>query len=141
MAAAPSEAERSKAELNALAAGRGFHAYLAAEILSLPPSLAPDKIVASLAVNSSDVARVRELIAVGMTWEARSEFRAALDDPAVALSLAELAAESEWHSLAIEAASAAQAWGRVDLRFPVVFESEFMNASESQAWMLRSYLL
>ena len=65
-----------------------------------------------------------------MTWEARSEFRAALDDPAVALSLAELAAESEWHSLAIEAAAAAQAWGRVDLRFPVVFESEFMNASE-----------
>ena len=87
------------------------------------------------------VARVRELIAVGMTWEARSEFRAALDDPTVALSLAELAAESEWHSLAIEAAAAAQAWGRVDLRFPVVYESEFMNASPSQAWMLRSYLL
>ena len=45
------------------------------------------------------------------------------------LSLAELAAESKWHSLAIEAAAAAQALGRVDLRFPVVFESEFMNAS------------
>ena len=129
MAAAPGEAERSEAELNALATGRGFHAYLAAEILSLPLSLARDK-VASPAANNSDVARVRELIAVGMTWEARSEFRAALDDPAVALSLAELAAESEWHSLAIQAAAAAQAWGHVDLRFPVVFESEFMNASE-----------
>ena len=129
MAAAPGEAERSEAELNALAAGRGFHAYLAAEILSLPPSLARDEIVASPTPNSSTVARVRELIAVGMTWEARSEFRAALDDPAVALSLAKLAAESEWHSLAIEAAAAAQAWGLVDVRFPVVYESEFANAS------------
>ena len=129
MAAAPGEAERSEAELNALAAGRGFHAYLAAEILSLPPSLARDEIVASPASSSSIVARVRELIAVGMTWEARSEFRAALDDPVVALSLAKLAAESEWHSLAIEAAAAAQAWGLVDVRFPVVYESEFANAS------------
>ena len=129
MAAAPGEAERSEAELNALAAGRGFHAYLAAEILSLPLSLARDEIVASPAPSSSTVARVRELIAVGMTWEARSEFRAALDDPAVALSLAKLAAESEWHSLAIEAAAAAQAWGLVDVRFPVVYESEFANAS------------
>ena len=129
MAAAPGEAERSEAELNALAAGRGFHAYLAAEILSLPPSLARDEIVTSPASSSSIVARVRELIAVGMTWEARSEFRAALDDPAVALSLAKLAAESEWHSLAIEAAAAAQAWGLVDVRFPVVYESEFANAS------------
>ena len=129
MAAAPGEAERSKSELNALAQGRGFHAYLAAEILSLPPSLAPDEIVASPLANNSDVVRVRELIAVGMTWEASSEFRAALDDPAVALSLAELAAESGWHSLAVEAAAAAQAWGRLDLRFPVVYESEFVNAS------------
>ena len=129
LAAAPGEAERSEAELNALAAGRGFHAYLAAEILSLPPSLARDEIVASPTPNSSTVARVRELIAVGMTWEARSEFRAALDDPVVALSLAKLAAESEWHSLAIEAAAAAQAWGLVDVRFPVVYESEFANAS------------
>jgi soluble lytic murein transglycosylase len=129
MAAAPGEAERSEAELNALAAGRGFHAYLAAEILSLPPSLARDEIVASPTPSSSTVARVRELIAVGMTWEARSEFRAALDEPAVALSLAKLAAESEWHSLAIEAAAAAQAWGLVDVRFPVVYESEFANAS------------
>jgi soluble lytic murein transglycosylase len=129
MAAAPGEAERSEAELNALAAGRGFHAYLAAEILSLPPSLGRDEIVASPTPSSSTVARVRELIAVGMTWEARSEFRAALDEPAVALSLAKLAAESEWHSLAIEAAAAAQAWGLVDVRFPVVYESEFANAS------------
>ena len=129
MAAAPGEAERSQTELNALAAGRGFHAYLAAEILSLPPSLASDELIASTPANSIDVARVRELIAVGMTSEAKSEFRAALDDPAVALSLAELAAESEWHSLAIEAAAAAQAWDRVDLRFPVVYSSEFANAA------------
>jgi soluble lytic murein transglycosylase len=129
MAAAPGEAERSEAELNALAAGRGFHAYLAAEILSLPPSLALDEIVVSPESNHIVVSRVRELIAVGMTWEARSEFRAALDDPAVALSLAELAAESDWHSLAIEAAAAAQAWGRLDLRFPIVHASEFANAS------------
>ena len=129
MAAAPGEAERSQTELNALAAGRGFHAYLAAEILSLPPSLASHELIASTPANNIDVARVRELIAVGMTSEAKSEFRAALDDPAVALSLAELAAESEWHSLAIEAAAAAQAWDRVDLRFPVVFSSEFANAA------------
>jgi soluble lytic murein transglycosylase len=130
MAAAPGEAERSEAELNTLAAGRGFHAYLAAEILSLPPGLASDDIVAPPFIDSDVVARVRELIAVGMIWEARSEFRAALDDPAVALSLADLAAESGWHSLAIEAAAAAKAWGRVDLRFPVVYQTEFSNASE-----------
>ena len=130
MAAAPGEAERSEAELNTLAAGRGFHAYLAAEILSLPLGLASDDIVAPPVTDSDAVARVRELIAVGMIWEARSEFRAALGDPAVALSLADLAAESGWHSLAIEAAAAAKAWGRVDLRFPVVYQTEFSNASE-----------
>ena len=75
------------------------------------------------------VERVSELLALGMDWEARTEFRG-LDDPDIALSLAELAASSGRHSWAIEAAAAAGAWGRVDLRFPVVFEDEFENAAE-----------
>ena len=130
MAAGPGEAERSEEELKSLATGRGFHAYMAAEILSLSPSLASDDVTTPSAIENEVVARVRELNAVGMVWEARSEFRAALDDPGVALSLAHLATDLNWHSLAIEAAAAAQAWGRVDLRFPVVFEAEFSKASE-----------
>ncbi|HCJ39475.1 MAG TPA: hypothetical protein DHV35_06045, partial [Halieaceae bacterium] len=48
--------------------------------------------------------RVLELNALGMRWEATSEFRSALSDPAIALRLADLAAALGWHSLAIEAA-------------------------------------
>ena len=72
-----------------------------------------ETITASYAV----VERVSELLALGMDWEARTEFRSGLDDPDIALSLAELAASSGRHSWAIEAAAAAGAWGAGDLRF------------------------
>lgn len=132
MAAGPGEATRSEAELNELASGRGFHAYLAAEALGLPLTLGSHYHAQSSAdAEALEVEqRVLELNALGMRWEATSEFRSALSDPAIALRLADLAAALGWHSLAIEAAAAAKAWGRLDLRFPMVFASEFQNASQ-----------
>ena len=142
IAAGPGEAEFAQTAFEQLAEGRGFHAYLAATTLAKPlslgavPNAAEETITASHAV----VERVSELLALGMDWEARTEFRSGLDDPDIALSLAELAASSRRHSWAIEAAAAAGAWGRVDLRFPVVFEDEFENAAKESGLSVEALL-
>ena len=142
IAAGPGEAEFAQTTFEQLAEGRGFHAYLAATTLAKPlslgavPNAAEETITASHAV----VERVSELLALGMGWEARTEFRRGLDDPDIALSLAELAALSGRHSWAIEAAAAAGAWGRVDLRFPVVFADEFKNAAEQSGLSVEALL-
>ena len=150
IAAGPGEAEFAQTTFEQLALGRGFHAYLAATILAKPLSLgmAPEiesELVSDVAQETAIeshavVARVSELLALGMEWEARTEFRSGLDDPQIALSLSELAAESGRHSWAIEAAAAAGAWGRVDLRFPVVFEDEFENAAEESGLSVEALL-
>lgn len=128
MGAADGEAEESAAILAELAKGRGFHAYLAADIMDQPLSLnmsekedRPPHGDRALRV----VSRVSELSALGQIWESRSEFRSGLDDPEVALALAEFAATQGWHTLAIEASAAARAWDRLDLRFPRVYEDDF----------------
>ena len=150
IAAGPGEAEFAQTTFEQLALGRGFHAYLAATTLAKPLSLgmAPEiesELVSDVAQETAIeshavVARVSELLALGMEWEARTEFRSGLDDPQIALSLSELAAESGRHSWAIEAAAAAGAWGRVDLRFPVVFEDEFENAAEESGLSVEALL-
>ena len=150
IAAGPGEAEFAQTTFEQLALGRGFHAYLAATTLAKPLSLGMASEVESELVSDvaqetaieshAVVARVSELLALGMEWEARTEFRSGLDDPQIALSLSELAAESGRHSWAIEAAAAAGAWGRVDLRFPVVFEDEFENAAEESGLSVEALL-
>ena len=78
------------------------------------------------------VSRVNELSALGQIWESRSEFRSGLDDPEVALALAEFAATQGWQTLAIEASAAARAWDRLDLRFPRVYEDDFAKWGEGR---------
>lgn len=142
IAAGPGEAEFAQRTFEQLAEGRGFHAYLAATTLTKPLSLGAvmegveDPVPAKYAV----VERVGELLELGRNWEARTEFRGGLSDPQIALSLAELAASRGRHSWAIEAAAAAGAWGRVDLRFPVVFEDEFKHASEESSLSVEALL-
>lgn len=137
IAAGPGEAEFAQVTFERLSNGRGFHAYLAAVTLDSPPTLGDsakraDSVSSSgvLASSVPIVQRVRELLALEREWEARTEFRAGLNDKQVALSLAELASAVGRHSWAIEAAAAAGAWGRIDLRFPIIFEDEFKNASQ-----------
>ena len=150
IAAGPGEAEFAQTTFEQLAEGRGFHAYLAATTLAKPlslgmvpemaPEMVPDVAEETITASYAVVERVSELLALGMDWEARTEFRSGLDDPDIALSLAELAASSGRHSWAIEAAAAAGAWGRVDLRFPVVFEDEFENAAEESGLSVEALL-
>lgn len=150
IAAGPGEAEFAQTTFEQLAEGRGFHAYLAATTLAKPlslgmvpelvPEMVPDVAQETITESHAVVERVSELLALGMDWEARTEFRSGLDDPQIALSLAELAASSGRHSWAIEAAAAAGAWGRVDLRFPVVFEDEFENAAEESGLSVEALL-
>ena len=142
IAAGPGEAEFAQTTFEQLAEGRGFHAYLAATTLAKPLSLGavPNAADETIRANHAVVERVSELLALGMGWEARTEFRKGLDDPDIALSLAELAALNGRHSWAIEAAAAAGAWGRVDLRFPVVFEDEFKNAAEQSGLSVEALL-
>lgn len=157
IAGAPGEAERSQETLNALATGRGFHAYLAADILGLPLTLGlpmtlgmtdrdgdGDTDESSVEIPSvlgkKVAARVVELQTLGREWEARTEFRGALWDPDAATILAEVAAGQGWHSWAIEAAAAAGAWDRVDLRFPMVFGDAFENAAEESGLPIEELL-
>lgn len=142
IAAGPGEAEYAQTTFERLSTGRGFHAYLAAVTLDKPLTLGnspvPDPVVVS--ANGPIVERVTELLALGMEWEARTEFRAGLSDKQVALALAELASDVGRHSWAIEAAAAAGAWERVDLRFPLVFEDEFRNAAEESGLSVASLM-
>ena len=142
IAAGPGEAGFAQATFEQLAEGRGFHAYLAATTLAKPLSLGatPDVLEEAATASYAVVERVSELLALGMDWEARTEFRAGLNVPEIALSLAELAASRGRHSWAIEAAAAAGAWGRVDLRFPVVFEAEFKNAAKESGLPVEALL-
>lgn len=142
IAAGPGEAELAQTTFEQLAEGRGFHAYLAATTLAKPLSLGmvPDAAEETITASHAVVKRVSELLALGMDWEARTEFRSGLDEPDIALSLAELAASSERHSWAIEAAAAAGAWGRVDLRFPLVFEDEFESAAKESGLSVEALL-
>ena len=132
IAAAPGEAEQSESILKNLAKGRGFHAYLAADILGVSLTLGGQTHtpISGSQVDRGVGERVQELKALGRDWEANTEFRSALDDPGAALILAELAGAQGWHTMAIEAAAAAQAWHRVDLRFPVIYKTEFEKASD-----------
>lgn len=146
IAAGPGEAEFAQTTFELLAEGRGFHAYLAATTLDKPlslgmvPEMEADVAEAMVTASNAVVERVRELLALGMDWEARTEFRGGLDDPKIALSLAELAASKGRHSWAIEAAASAGAWGRVDLRFPVVFGDEFENAAKESGLSVEALL-
>ena len=142
IAAGPGEAEFAQSTFERLAMGRGFHAYLAASTLSKPPTLgsASKRENAVTPHQKMLVDRVRELLALGRKWEARTEFRVALADKQVALLLAELASSVGLHPWAIEAAAAAGAWDRVDLRFPVVFSEEFANAASESGLTAESLM-
>ena len=146
IAAAPGDAELAQSIFEKLARGRGFHAYLAATTLDMPLSLGvggdsgDDSGDDQMPVKSAVVERVGELLALGMVWEARTEFRSGFSDPQVALALAELASSTNRHSWAIEAAAAAGAWDRVDLRFPIIYEDEFKNASDESGLPVESLL-
>ncbi len=142
IAAGPGEAEFAQATFEELSKGRGFHAYLAATTLATPLTLGVALEGGDDAMRASHpvVERVSELLALDMDWDARTEFRAGLDNQQIALSLAELAASKGRHAWAIEAAAAAGAWGRVDLRFPVVYEDEFKNASEESGLPVEALL-
>jgi soluble lytic murein transglycosylase len=135
MGAAEGEAEEAATILEELAESRGFHAYLAAAILDQPLSLNmlnPEDRESHTDRALRVVSRVQELSALGQIWESRSEFRSGLDDPEVALALAEFAATQGWHTLAIEASAAARAWDRLDLRFPRVYEDDFAKWGEGR---------
>jgi soluble lytic murein transglycosylase len=142
IAAGPGEAEFAQSTFERLARGRGFHAYLAASTLNKPPTLgtAANQENAVTPDQKVMVDRVRELLALGREWEARTEFRAALVDKQVALLLAEVASSVGLHPWAIEAAAAAGAWDRVDLRFPVVFSEEFAHAASESGLTAESLM-
>jgi len=115
------EAEFAQMTFEQLAEGRGFHAYLAATTLAKPLSLgmAPDAAEETITGSHAVVARVSELLALGMEWEGANRVSlVGLMTHQIALSLAELAAESGRHSWAIEAAAAAGAWGGWIYVFP-----------------------
>ena len=91
IAAGPGEAEFAQTTFEQLAEGRGFHAYLAATTLAKPlslgmvpemaPEMVPDVAEETITASYAVVERVSELLALGMDWEARTEFRSGLDDP------------------------------------------------------------
>lgn len=116
--------------LAAAANERDFYGFLAADQLGQPYRLnnqtGPLPGAAQLA-RDPGIQRAEELLALGETELARAEWQNLLSrlDNKTLEALAEWSLRQNWPQLAIAAASKAEAWDRLQLRFPVLYEETF----------------
>lgn len=114
----------------AAAKERDFYGFLAADALgqrySLNHAAGPLPGREPLRADGG-VARAEELLALGEVGLAKSEWQNMLSrlDSAQLEALAEWSLRQNWPQLAIAAASKAEAWDRLHLRFPVLYEETF----------------
>jgi soluble lytic murein transglycosylase len=141
-----SDGQAAREIYQALAAERGFYAFLAAERLDQPYSLnhrplQPSQESQDRLLAREGLQRARELFAVNWLGFARGEWQALLDKlPAEEQAVAAyLAAQWGWHDRAIVAAFKSNNEDALELRFPVAFYDEVMRQAHgkslSYAWV------
>ncbi len=119
-----------------LAKERSYYGFLAADKVKQPYSLAHKPVNASdeliaLVYQKPGIQRAQELFILGKRPEARAEWYTTIDS----FSKEELTAAASltnqwgWHRQSIETMAKAQYWDDVNIRFPVVYETNFLEAS------------
>lgn len=130
----------SRQILEALAGERDYYGFLAADRLRQPYAFNFQPLV----LQSAGTAPLHQLPAVQSIGElhyheeqrnAHSEWYKVLQDtsePTQQQALARLAAEQGWHRMAIDAATRAQAWDALDVRFPTPYQETFEHHAAVQ---------
>ncbi|KAA1193931.1 transglycosylase SLT domain-containing protein [Pseudohalioglobus sediminis] len=126
--------------LATLAAERDYYGFLAADRLGKDYSFNDRPLVLQAAATDSlrqlpALQRIGELNYHQAQRDAHSEWYKVLqdtDDTSQQHALAQLAAEQGWHRMAIDAASRAQAWDALDVRFPTPYQDTFQRYASAQ---------
>jgi len=131
--------EAARQAFEALATERGYYSFLAADRLGKPYALnnqpsSLDPVVLAPLKTIPAVQRVGELVFHEEDRLAQSEWFNMLlsEDEQQQESLAILASQQGWHRLAIDAANKAEAWDRLDLRFPMPWQDTFTHYATLQ---------
>lgn len=125
------EAEEADAVLRELATERGYYGFLSAQRVGLPYAFEHDSGAAAVDPTLHQlpaVVRVGELTFHAENNLAQSEWHKLLgDNPETGSrqAFAQLASDEGWHRMAIDAANKAEAWDRLDLRFPMPYSDVF----------------
>ena len=143
---AQGQTEEAEALYRALASGRGYYEFLAADRLGEPYRFDHDPVSGPVAGDADldrepGIVRARELFHAGLVIDARREWRAAL---AGRLSeqfrlAARLAYHWGWYDRAIFALGSARYWDDLEIRFPFAYRSELATRARNQrldpAWV------
>jgi soluble lytic murein transglycosylase len=130
--------QAATAALERLAGERDYYGFLAADDLGRPYTYNNQQLVRKNPAPVSQlqaVLRVEELTFHEEGKLAQSEWTKLLQDTTergAQQDLALLAAQRGWYRMAIDAATLAQAWDALDLRFPTPFESVFKRYAAAQ---------
>lgn len=129
----------ARAQLESLADGHGYHAWLAADRLGEPYRIrsetdADNEGVRAVLEARPAIQRARELLAIGMLREARAEWAGAIagldDDELVQAAL--LADRWQWHAQAIATLGRAGRLTDLVLRYPLLYEREIGTHARDQ---------
>jgi peptidoglycan lytic transglycosylase len=132
--------EQHRAAMEALSLERGYYSFLAADRLGKPyafnnKALSADSATLAPLRKIPAVQRVEELVYHEEEQLAHSEWFNILENQGADRreALGSFAAEQGWYRMAIDAANKAEAWDRLDLRFPMPWQDTFAQyASLSQ---------
>lgn len=132
--------EQAQALYRELAGHRDYHSFLAADRIGAayrlghrPMAISSENLTATAELPG--IKRARELFILNRDVDARREWRAALAEAnrdrlrAAAL----LADDWGWHSQAIATVARAKDWNDLDLRFPINYQAEVMEAARDDA--------
>jgi len=128
------EPKQARQDLAVLARDRGYYGFLAADKLGEPYEFNNSASTAPLLLSSRQsikqlpaVLRIEELYFHEEEQSAHSEWFKVLQDSDAPgrETLATYAAGQGWHRMAIDGANKAEAWDRLDLRFPMPYQETF----------------
>ena len=131
--------EKANAALASLSQEREYYGFLAADKLGKTYSFNNKPLI----FNSAEVDPLRQIPAVQRVGElvfhededrANSEWYKVLEgnDAGTREQLGSLALQQGWHNMAISAAAKAEAWDRLDLRFPMPWQETFTRHATTQ---------
>lgn len=133
------EAQRAQVMLEALSMGRDFYGFAAAQQLGRPFDLNHEPFSVSGASEPvviqqklPGLRRTEELLHHNEPLKAHSEWAHLLKglDPAEQETLAWHAGQRQWYRFAIDAANEAQAWNRLELRYPAAYQDSFRASAQ-----------